>query len=103
MNARVEILTGPEDSTGRRRPPEIVPEYDAKRAALPDALAAFEAAGDALKSAATIGGTWGDITLDTGRGIYPSVLGQSLLQSAWRHAYTLYGLEQVASATANSR
>ncbi len=103
MNARVEILTGTEVSTGRRRPSEIVAEYDAKRAALPDALAAFEAAGDALKSAATIGGTWGDITLDTGRGIYPSVLEQSLLQSAWRHVYALYGLEQIASAEAKRR
>ncbi|WP_028711054.1 DUF4942 domain-containing protein [Paracoccus pantotrophus] len=101
MNAH--IFTGTEISTGRRKPSEIVAEYDAKRAALPDALAAFEAAGDALKSAATIGGTWGNVTLDTGRGIYPSLLEKSLLQSAWRHVYDLYGLEQIASAKAKRR
>src|SRR5690606_32282078 len=56
-----------------------------------------------LKSAATIGGTWGDVTLDTARGIYPRVLEQSLLQSAWRHVYDLYGLEQIASAEAKRR
>lgn len=103
MNARPEILTGTEISTGRRRPSEIVAEYEAKREALPDALRAFEAAGDALKSAATIGGTWGDVSLDTGRGIYADNLERSLLQSAWRHLYGLYGLEQIASADAKRR
>lgn len=101
MNAH--IFTGTEISTGRRKPSEIVAEYDAKRAALADALAAFEDAGTALKAAATIGGTWGNVTLDTGRGIYPSVLEKSLLQSAWRHVYDLYGLEQIASAEAKRR
>lgn len=100
MTAQGQIFTGTEISTGRRRPSEIVAEYETKRAALSDALAEFEAAGTALKSAATISGTWGNVTLDTGRGIYPSVLEKSLLQSAWRHVYELYGLEQVASASA---
>ncbi|MDF3904681.1 DUF4942 domain-containing protein [Paracoccus sp. AS002] len=100
MTAQAHIFTGTEISTGRRRPSEIVAEYDAKRAALADALAAFEDAGSALKAAATIGGTWGNVTLDTGRGIYPSLLEKSLLQSAWRHVYELYGLEQIASASA---
>lgn len=103
MNARPEILTGTEVSTGRRRPSEIVAEYETKRAALPDALAVFEAAGGTLKSAATIGGTWGNVNLDTGRGIYQRVLEQSLLQSAWRHVYDLYGLEQIASAETKRR
>ncbi|WP_323008954.1 DUF4942 domain-containing protein [Paracoccus sp. (in: a-proteobacteria)] len=98
MTAQAHIFTGTEISTGRRRPSDIVAEYDVKREALAEALAEFEAAGTALKSAATIGGTWGDITLDTGRGIYPSVLEQSLLQSAWRHVYGLYGLEAISSA-----
>ena len=103
MTAQAHIFTGTEISTGRRRPSEIVAEYDAKRAALAAALAAFEDAGTALKAAATIGGTWGNVTLDTGRGIYPRVLEQSLLQSAWRHVYELYGLEQIASAEAKRR
>ena len=103
MNARPEILTGTEITTGRRKPSEIVAEYEAKREALPEALSEYEDACNALKTAATIGGTWGNITLDTGRGIYPSVLEQSLLQSAWRHVYDLYGLEQIASAEAKRR
>lgn len=103
MNARPEILTGTEIAAGRRKPSEIVAEYEAKREALGDALATFEAAGITLKSAATIGGTWGNTTLDTGRGIYLSGLEQSLLKSAWRHVYDLYGLEQIASAEAKRR
>lgn len=93
-----EIYEGTEIRTGRRKPSEIVAEYEAKLAALPEALSAFEAAGTALKTAATIGGTWGNVTLDTGRGIYYGNTKQALLQSAWRHIYQLYGLEQVASA-----
>ena len=100
MTAQAHIFTGTEISTGRRKPSEIVAEYDAKREALAGALAEFEAAGTTLKSAATIGGTWGNVTLDTGRGIYPSVLEASLLQSAWSHVYDLYGLDQIASASA---
>lgn len=98
MTAHAEILTGTEISTGRRKPSDIVAEYEAKRDALAAALADYEAAGVALKSSATIGGTWGNVTLDTGRGIYDSVLEQSLLQSAWRHVYDLYGLEAISSA-----
>ncbi|SEO30827.1 Methyltransferase domain-containing protein [Paracoccus alcaliphilus] len=103
MNARPEILTGSEITTGRRKPSEIVAEYEAKREALEGALSEYEAAGSALKAAATIGGTWGNVTLDTGRGIYLSNLKQSLLQSAWRHVYDLYGLEAISSATDKRR
>lgn len=101
MNAH--IYTGTEVTTGRRKPSEIVAEYEAKRGALDGALAEYEAAGTALKAAATIGGTWGNITLDTGRGIYLSNLEQSLLQSAWRHIYDLYGLEAISSASDKRR
>ena len=53
MTAQAHIFTGTEISTGRRKPSEIVAEYDAKREALAGALAEFEAAGTAIKSAAT--------------------------------------------------
>lgn len=101
MNAH--IYTGTEVTTGRRKPSEIVEEYEAKRGALDGALAEYEAAGTTLKAAATIGGTWGNVTLDTGRGIYLNNLEQSLLQSAWRHIYDLYGLEAISSATDKRR
>lgn len=91
------IFTGTELTTGRRKPSEIVAEYEAKRAALADAYAAFRAAGDALKSAATVGGTWGNVTLCTGR-VYERQIEDSLLKSAWRHVYQLYGLAEIATA-----
>lgn len=90
-------------TTGRRKPSELVEEYNVKREALGDALAAFEAAGNILKTAATIGGTWGNVNLDTGRGIYLSTLEKSLLQSAWRHVWQLYDLETIASAETKRR
>lgn len=90
-------------TTGRRKPSELVEEYNVKREALSDALDAFEAASNVLKTAATIGGTWGNVNLDTGRGIYLSTLEKSLLQSAWRHVWQLYDLETIASAETKRR
>ena len=97
MNAKAEILTGTEISAGRRRPSDIVAEYEAKREALTEALATFQAAGNALDRAATIGGTFGHVTIDTGR-VYESTLEKSLLCSVWRHVYNFYGLGDIASA-----
>lgn len=76
---------------------ELVAEYDDKRAALPDALTAFDAATTALKSAATLRGTWGNVTIDP-RAPYQSTLEQALLQSSWRHVYEVGGFERIASA-----
>lgn len=90
-------------TTGRRKPRELVEEYNVKREALGDALTAFEAASSALKTAATIGGTWGNVNLDTGRGIYLSTLEKSLLKSAWRHVWEIYNLETIASAETKRR
>lgn len=102
MNARPEILNGTGLSAGRRKPSEIVAEYDAKRAALAENLAAFEVAGDALKSSATIGGCWGMVTIDTGH-VGAENLEASLLASAWRHIYEFYGLSDIASAADKRR
>lgn len=103
MNTRVEILSGTEITAGRRKPSDIVAEYEAKREALASAMEAFKAAGVALQSAATVGGTWGNVTLDTWRGLGPHALEQSLLCSAWRHVYSLYRLADIASATDKRR
>lgn len=100
MNAH--IFTGNELTTGRRKPSEIVAEYEAKREALADAFATFISAGNTLKSAATVGGTWGNVTLCTGR-VYESQLADSLLKSAWRHVFQLYGLDKIASAADKRR
>lgn len=94
-----QIYTGTEIAQKRAslNVAELVAEYDDKRAALPDALTAFDAATMALKSAATLRGTWGNITIYP-RAPYQSTLEQALLQSAWRHVYAVGGFERIASA-----
>lgn len=98
----MHILTGGEVTTGRRKPSDLVAEYESKVAAIPEALAAFQAAQDAVKTAATIGGTWGNYTLEAGR-LDERDMERSLLRSAWRHTYGLYALENFASAADKKR
>jgi hypothetical protein len=62
MNAHIK----PNELALQRSLADVVAEYDTKAAALDDAASTFEAAGNALKMAATIGGTYGDMTIDTG-------------------------------------
>lgn len=81
---------------------DVVAEYDHKRAGLDAALAEFNAAGDTLKMAATIGGTWGNTDIETGR-IYESTLTDSLLKSAWRHVYDGLNIGTIASAADKRR
>jgi hypothetical protein len=81
---------------------DVVAEYDQKLAAIPQAIADFEAAGNAIKTAACIGGTWGHINIDTGR-VYDRELKQSLLVSAWRNIYSGLNIESIASAEDKKR
>lgn len=81
---------------------DVVAEYEHKLAALPAALASFNAAGDDLKMAATIGGTWGDERIDTGS-VYERTLAASLLKSAWRHVYDGLNIERIASVSDKQR
>ncbi len=81
---------------------DVVAEYDQKVAAVPQALADFKTAGDALKTAACIAGTWGRTSIDTGN-VYDSHLKDSLLQSAWQHIYTGLNIESIASASDKKR
>lgn len=90
MNAQVPAFTA-------LKPSQIVAEYDKKAAALEGALKAFEAAGNALKMAASIGGTWGNVNIETGR-VWESTLDQALLSSAWRHLYQVLQIDRLASA-----
>jgi SAM-dependent methyltransferase len=102
MNARPEILTGNEISTGRRKPSALVAEYEAKVAAIPEAVAAYEAANKEILRASTIAGTFPGMTLDTGR-IGERDVAASLLKSAWRHCWALYDLANYASAEKKKR
>ncbi len=76
---------------------DVVAEYEQKLAAVPQALAEFEAAGLKLKTAATISGTWGDTRIETGS-VYESHLKESLLKSAWKHIYDGLNIASIASA-----
>lgn len=80
-----------------RRLESWVAEYDAKIAGIPNAVAAFEAAGLALKAAATISGTWGEETLNTGH-VYHKTMEASLRRSAWLHVWQSLRMTELASA-----
>jgi hypothetical protein len=92
---------GPQQSTTglalQRSLSDVVAEYDHKLAALPQALAEFEAAGSKLKAASCVSGTWGETTINTGS-VYDSTLKDSLLKSAWRNVYDGLRIESIASA-----
>jgi hypothetical protein len=81
---------------------DVVAEYDQKVAAVPKAIADFEDAGDTIKAAACVGGTWGDTSIETGH-VHDSTLKESLLKSAWRHVYSGLSIETIASAADKRR
>ena len=79
--------------------PDVVAEYDQKLAAIPEAVAAFAAAGTALKMHATIGGEHGGQSIDTsGRGTDARTLERNLLCSAWKHVWNGLNMPAIASA-----
>lgn len=80
-----------------RKLSEVIADYDAKVAAIPAAVAAFEAAGVALKTAATLEGQWGNVTIDTGH-VSAETLRRSLVRSAWRYTYNALQIDRIASA-----
>lgn len=96
------ISSGTELSTGRRSLTDLIAEYDAKHAAIPQAFDEFEKAGTALKSSASFGGTWGMKSIDVGR-VFGRDLEKALLSAAWRHTYHLYDLNTFASAKDKDR
>ena len=81
---------------------DIVDEYDHKVASATSAVKAFEAAGDALKTASTIGGVWANVRIDTGS-VYDRQVTESLLKSAWRHVYEGLNISRIASAKDKNR
>lgn len=81
-----------------RRLESWITEYEVKVAAIPEALEAFERASQAVKAAACVGGTWGEETIDTGRGISTHIMERSLRKSAWLHFIAELNLNAVMSA-----
>lgn len=97
-----QVLTGNEVSTGRRKPSDLVAEYEAKLAAIDDALSQFAIAQNAIKQACVVGGTFANYRLETGR-ISKLDAERFLLKSAWRHFYGLYGLSDILPAADKRR
>jgi hypothetical protein len=81
----------------QRKLSDMIEEYEEKLEKLPDSLTHFEEAGRSLEMAATIGGTFGNVSLNVGR-VYESQLKESLLKSAWRSAYDYMQIDRIASA-----
>jgi SAM-dependent methyltransferase len=76
---------------------DVVAEYDLKAAAIDTTIATFVQAGTTLKMGATIGGTYGDRTLDTGD-VRASEMRECLLRSAWKHIFEGLNIDRIASA-----
>ncbi|MFZ0271021.1 MAG: DUF4942 domain-containing protein [Acidobacteriaceae bacterium] len=102
-----------QDHRDRGRPPpnmpalqkrlsEILDEYETKLQNIEEEASAFERAGDKLKSAACISGTWGDSQIDTGH-VHVRTLTESLLKSAWLCVYNGLCIETIAPAGDKNR
>ncbi|MAH03963.1 MAG: SAM-dependent methyltransferase [Alphaproteobacteria bacterium] len=76
---------------------DIISEYEYKMENATQALTAFKEAGENLKVAATIRGTWGNTHIDTGH-VYESSIISSIKKSAWQHLYKLLHMDRLASA-----
>ena len=75
---------------------DVVAEYDKKKAELSAAFVAYAEAGDTLKMACTVGGTFGRENIET-RSPYESTGERSLLKSAWYHIYEGLNIARIAS------
>jgi hypothetical protein len=76
--------------------PDIVAEYDRKNAGLDAAYKRFQQAGDDLKMAATVGGTFGQENLEI-RAPWDTTLKKNLIKSAWLHVYDGLNIKILAS------
>ncbi|SFL99856.1 Methyltransferase domain-containing protein [Bradyrhizobium sp. NFR13] len=77
---------------------DVVAEYDTKKAALKASVQAFEDAGNEVKMAATVGGTYGRQQINVGH-VWESTLESNLLTSAWLHIYGGLNIDVIASPT----
>lgn len=84
-------------TTGRRKPSDLVAEYDQKLISLSDAYDAYQQEQSNLTTACTIGGTFPGMVLPIGN-LSPHHMKESLLKSAWRHVWDLYQLDTLAGA-----
>lgn len=91
-------MDGAHDLSIPRRLEAWIAEYDAKVSKIPEALAAFESARTALKSAACINGEWGEELIAVDTGACEETMRRSLTRSAWRHFIKQLKLNDIMSA-----
>ena len=77
---------------------DVVAEYDAKRAAIPEAISAFGAAKTALDAACCIGGAYAGSPLSGHCSPYEREAADILLRSAWKHVYAGLQIDRIATA-----
>lgn len=77
---------------------DIVAEYEAKCAAVPEAIESFNAAFDALGMACTVQGTFIE-PVGSKSYLYPESIRSNLLKSGWRTIYNRLQIARIASAS----
>lgn len=87
--------------------PEVVAEYDEKRAAIAEQIATFNDSCTALELAGCVGGSFGG-SVWAGRygstpSVYESTLEACLLTSAWKHVYAGLNIDRIATAEDRKR
>ncbi|MDE4189656.1 class I SAM-dependent methyltransferase [Phaeobacter gallaeciensis] len=77
---------------------KLVADYQKKREAIPDLIAAYAGAADSLKASCCLGGTYAGDPL--GYVSVPSAqrFEETLRESAWRHVYKIANVDMIASA-----
>lgn len=84
--------------------PDMVDEYNARRAALDAACKAFDGAIGTMNAAVCVGGTYGGQLWDrTPSSPWPQTAEAVLLASAWKHVYAGLNIEKIASAKDRSQ
>ena len=76
---------------------DMIAEYEAKNSCIGQTVANFVAAGEALKMASCVSGTFGQTQLNVGH-IHERDVATSLLKSAWHHTYGRLQIDLIASA-----
>lgn len=96
MNKAQTINTEHSAVAIKKRISDVVAEYEIKRDGMEEAVAAFELAGNNLRAAASVQGTFAD-SIDTGH-VYGDRLKSTLRKSAWRYMYQALDIAKIASA-----
>ena len=77
---------------------DVVDEYNVKSEGVPEAIATFRRAMDAMTGAGTVGGTYVGQIVSSTSCPYETTVRRELLKSAWRHVYDGLNIKLIASA-----